>query len=110
MLDHRDDIGKRSMIANLMGLLKILSREAVPALHELLTQLIESRAAPVPWAVQEDADGFDLRSVLRHEAGERFKILLWLVFVTATVPEEPLRVDAILNAWGDVEDPLRSRI
>ena len=86
--------------------LQALSGEAVLALQELLAQFREGCAAPVPGSVKEEAKGFDVSTILGHEACEAFKVVIWLVLVAASVTEQPLRLDSILDGRGDVEYPL----
>ncbi len=52
VLDHRDDVHERLLVAHRVGFLELLRGEPVAAARELLAQLLQGTGAPVPRPVE----------------------------------------------------------
>src|SRR2546429_5287437 len=97
MLDHRDDIYERFVIANLMRLLQIVHREPFRRCAQLLTQFAECLSAPSLRTVKQNFNGLNLRGIFLNETTERSKIIFGLVLFTVEAAHQPVGTDLILS-------------
>ena len=64
-----------------MGLLQQLDREPLGRRGQLVAQFVQGLRAPVPRAIEQDADSLELGGVVADEAGEGLQVVLGLVLL-----------------------------
>ena len=88
VLDHRDDVHQRLLVAGLVGLLQVLDGESLRRGRQPVLQLHQGSGLPVLRAVEKDADGVDFGRVVADEAGEGFQVIFGLVFLAGGVADK----------------------
>src|SRR5216683_5851907 len=81
MLDHRNNIDERLVVAHLMRLLQIINREPLIGRTQVLAQLTKCFCSPSPWSIKQDLNRLHVSGILFHETRKRRQIVFRFIFL-----------------------------